>query len=123
MKIVKCINPEGFVFLSINKEYEVVEESRDYYYIRNNNNVIKRYGKSRFEEVGLPTQKDPVVPKIPKVKKEKGVKVHNVICKIATLNLTFDKKYEVISETERHYCIMSDNNKQESFLKARFEDA
>lgn len=122
---VKCINPEGFAFLSKNKIYDIVEESRDYYYIRNNSNIIKRYGKSRFElikEVVLEKIQTEAKPKyVPKAKKEEP-KLSLVVCKLATTNLSFDKKYQVISETARHYEIKGDDGEVSLFLKQRFEN-
>jgi hypothetical protein len=48
---VKCINVRNFRNLTLNQEYEVVEQSVDFYHIINNNGAEARYSKDYFEAV------------------------------------------------------------------------
>ena len=49
---VKCINNEGYEsYLSKDKIYRLVRESKDWYYIVDNNNNLKSYLRYRFEKV------------------------------------------------------------------------
>ena len=48
---VKCINVRNFRNLTLNQEYEVVEQSVDFYHVVNNNGTTARYSKEYFEVV------------------------------------------------------------------------
>jgi len=48
---VKCINVRNFRNLTLNQEYEVVEQSVDFYHVVNNNGSTARYSKEYFEVV------------------------------------------------------------------------
>lgn len=117
---VKCINNEGFSLITVNKIYEVVEETRDYYYIRNNSKTVKRYGKNRFEVVPEVVEAKEVAPKKAPVEKKPAKKM--VVCKLPTDGLTFGQKYEVLETLDKHYRIKDDNKESSEFLIKRFED-
>lgn len=48
MKKIKCVNPKNYN-LTLNEDYELVNESADFVTIRNNNNKVLRYSKDLFE--------------------------------------------------------------------------
>jgi len=48
---VKCINVRNFRNLTLNQEYEVVEQSVDFYHVVNNNGTTARYSKEYFEVI------------------------------------------------------------------------
>ncbi len=48
---VKCINVRNFRNLTLNQEYEVVEQSVDFYHVINNAGNTARYAKEYFEVV------------------------------------------------------------------------
>jgi hypothetical protein len=111
---VTCINNEGFSLITKGKSYPVINESRDFYYIINNNGIEKRYGKNRFtlDKGSLPKEE-----KAPPVKKEK-VKI--VICKFAKPGvIEYNNEYTVKRETADHYIVNVDGTEYE-VLKTRF---
>jgi hypothetical protein len=51
IKIIRCINNGGNYELQENKEYQVMEEDKTWYYIINDNGLKDGYRKHLFEEV------------------------------------------------------------------------
>lgn len=60
---VKCINQRNFRNLTLNNEYEVVEQSVDFYHVVNDNGVTARYSKEYFELADLEINQ-PVVEEV-----------------------------------------------------------
>jgi hypothetical protein len=121
MEKIKCINAEGFSLITLNKVYEVVNSSRDYYYIKNDANIEKRYGRSRFELVTKPTKIEEVVKPVPKPKVEQP-KPKGLICKFGKgTQLLYNKVYypKGITDDNSHY-IIEVNGKDEKFTVGRF---
>jgi len=122
MKKIKCINAEGFSLITLNKVYDVVSESRDYYYIKNDGNVEKRYGKSRFKEVENTNSKAEIKQEAPKTKPKTEEKPKGVICKFGKGSLLiYNKVYypKGLTADKGHY-IIEINGKDETFVVGRF---
>ncbi len=94
---VKCINVRNFRNITLNQEYEVVEQSVDFYHIINNNGTEARYSKEYFEvveeelvnEVAGPR---PVAEEVFAVEDEVGV-VENEI----TFNIDIENSFHTIA--------------------------
>lgn len=59
---VLCINDSGILngpieLLTINKTYEVIENSQNQYYIKDNSGEERWYNQSRFEDISIIRQK------------------------------------------------------------------
>ncbi len=50
MDKIKCVEDKGYK-ITTDKEYDIVKQDRDYYFIENDNQKVARYRKSLFEEV------------------------------------------------------------------------
>jgi hypothetical protein len=48
-KVVECLNTKSYS-LTLNKGYPIIDESEDLYTIKNDNNVVVKYGKPLFSE-------------------------------------------------------------------------
>lgn len=111
---VICKDDKGFRNIKNGEEYKVENSTRDFYYIRNERGVLKRYGKNRFAiKEEKPKKKTTVIEKkieepIPKT----------VICKVPSLNkLAYNKKYTVKKATDTHFELEGVDG---IFVKSRF---
>lgn len=63
MKKIKCINNNGYN-VTIGNEYNLIQESQDFYFLVNDNQKTVKYGKTLFEIVGeeqaVPVAAEPV---------------------------------------------------------------
>ncbi len=113
--IVTCIKLMGHGAIIVGKEYQVVEEGRNYYRIRNSNHELFDYEKNLFtikkDSIPPETSPDPIPPKF-------------VICKPneACQGLTVGKMYQVVSWNgyTRLTCVIDDSNQRGSYAVARF---
>lgn len=48
--MIKCINAKTYA-LTVGKEYEVVSEEGNYFFVHNDKNLLRRYYKNLFEQV------------------------------------------------------------------------
>jgi hypothetical protein len=117
-KKAKCVNNEGFSFITIGKVYEIVSESRDYIVVKNDRGISKRYGKNRFNII---QEASVAVVQEKPMKKEKVEAQKTVVCKIPSHLLEFDKKYKVIKEDEDNYLVKAKDGKEYWQAKKRFE--
>ena len=111
----KCLDSEGFRFLTRGKIYEIHSVTRDFVFIINDSGVTKRYGKNRFKLIEDES-------KVEKPKVEEKPKEKLVVCKIPSHgSLEYNKKYKVLSEDENNFLIKDEGGTNMWFSKKRFE--
>lgn len=76
---VKCTNPKSYSITKGN-EYIILKETRDYYYIENDNNKTSKYSKSLFNKV----KEEKVAPVAPVVEKPKDLTVEEILELVTT---------------------------------------
>lgn len=117
---VKCINAKNFKSIKTGKEYSLVKESKDFFYIKNEINKTARYNKKYFE---IKEEK----PKVAKEKKPaKPKKVENIaVCVYPVRDqLTFKKEYKykkAESKDGEKIKVTCDDGVERVCLKKRFE--
>jgi hypothetical protein len=110
---VECVNASGFNYISENKKYDVIKETRDYVYIQNDAGMEKRYGKNRFN---ILETKEPR-----KKRKETSKTLKCIFPKYQICSL--HKSYEVTkSEDEDKWKITGDDGGKHDVLKTRFDE-
>lgn len=118
MKKVICVDNSGFNLISLNKIYEVISSTRDYYFIKNDANVEKRYGKARFQIVKEEIKTEEPAIDTPKTTK----KANGVICVFAKGDVVkYNHRYYPKGETpDGSKYVIEINGKDEELLKSRF---
>jgi len=79
MKVL-CIDSKGFNLIKVGVEYELVKETRDFYFIINGAGIEKRYGKSCFQLVDSKKTEKKIVEEVKEVPKKEAPKKECVIC-------------------------------------------
>lgn len=118
--IVKCTEKNTFRNLTLQKEYKLIEESKErkitYYQVLNDSGVATYYNKKYFTIVSEKENKK----NSSNENKEEVIKVGYAKCINPTEGLTKDKQYHILSEGRNIIKIKNDLNDEGIYLKKRF---